>query len=224
MEVVAPRRGASTFEAPSAEVRLTSAEAGTETMRVPASLARSLMHDEPPYPATRDQVLAFIEARMAASCAERVVRLQAQRDRSSREVLDRLVREGYPPEMARGAVEQAIARRVVDDARFAEGFCRAKVRAGWGVARIERELAARGVDVADLVGWPEDFVDEGDEFERALSIARRRNVAGKNALPRLARHLASKGFSTEVSLKAARAALEEADDGEDGTDGDELDR
>ena len=223
MEVVAPRRGSTTFESPSAEVRLTSAESGTETIRVPASVARSLMRDEPPYPATRDEVRAYIEARLAAACAERVVRLQAQRDRSSREIRERLRHEGYPAKMADDVVERAIARRIVDDARFADGFCRAKVSAGWGIARIERELAARGVDVADLIGWPQEFMDGEDEFERAVSIARTRRVDGKNALPRLARYLASKGFAGDISLRAAREALAEAGESEDGAGGGDVD-
>ena len=76
--------------------------------------------------------------------------------------------------------------------------------AGWGRSRIERELERRGVarDVASEAA--EEEMGESDERERALSLASRRPLTGRNDLQRIARFLCGRGFSPGLSLDVAR--------------------
>ena len=97
----------------------------------------------------------------------RVARLVERRDYSRKEVADKLAEDGYSHSCIDRVVERACSCRLVDDARFADVFIRTKVYAGWGAARIARELARRGVDVSSVEGWPHEYLVLEDEAAAA---------------------------------------------------------
>jgi len=73
-------------------------------------------------------------------------RLLAISDRSREELVRRLVRRGYTPEVARETVDRLQARGWVDDGRLAEELARRRLSHGYGRRRVLADLAARGVD------------------------------------------------------------------------------
>ena len=75
---------------------------------------------------------------------------------------------------------------------------------------MERELARRGVDVSDIPGWPEEFFSADDERERALALASRRRLTGKNDYQKLVRFLGSRGFPASTSVSVVREVLAQA--------------
>nr|WP_239471186.1 regulatory protein RecX [Olsenella uli] len=134
--------------------------------------------------------------------------LVGRRDYSSRELTERLLRDGY----ARSVVEEIVARAVevgiVDDARYGAAFARSKALAGWGRVKIERELSRRGVEPTEVPGWPEEFLSADDERERALALASRRRLTGKNDYQKLVRFLCGRGFAIPLATSVAREVLE----------------
>ena len=162
--------------------------------------------------------LAALEARLdelMRSCAwERLQTLVKARERSAQDVRQRLEDGGYPRDVASDAVERARRCQLVDDARFAASFVRAKARAGWGRQRVARELARLGVasDVANEAMGSQ--IAGVDEATRARAAIARRRIPETNPVPKLARFLAGRGFSSDVALSVAKSYVQDMNDQE----------
>lgn len=185
-----------------AHVLLRFPEGGEEDLAVPVTVGRRLAAGR--VPGCRAEALALVRSAEEACARERVEELLGRRDYASRELAERLERDGFSADVVRERVGRAVASGLVDDARYAGAFARAKTLAGWGRLRIERELERRGVSPRDLAGWPEEFLGEGDERERALAAASRRRLTGRNDVARIARFLAGRGFAPSLALDVAR--------------------
>lgn len=175
---------------------------------------------------TEDETRAF----------EKVTRLACARERGSRELADRLVRDGFSREVAKSAVQRALDCGLIDDMRYGAVLIRTRVSQGRGRKGIEDELERAGIAASDIPGWPEEFfsVDDFDPFrvnanaedgvvgcsfgsessdeqevERALALLRRKPPRSKNIQASAYRKLVTKGYSTSVASAATRRFMEE---------------
>ena len=175
---------------------------------------------------TEDETKAF----------EKVTRLACARERGSRELIDRLVRDGFSQEVAESAVRRALDCGLIDDTRYGAVLIRTRVSQGRGRKGIEDELERAGIAASDIPGWPEEFfsVDDFDPFrvnanaeddvvgctfgsessdeqeiERALALLRRKPPRSKNVQASAYRKLVTKGYSTSVASAATRRFMEE---------------
>ena len=175
---------------------------------------------------TEDETRAF----------EKVTRLACSRERGSRELIDRLVRDGFSQEVAESAVRRALDCGLIDDTRYGAVLIRTRVSQGRGRKGIEDELERAGIAASDIPGWPEEFfsVDDFDPFrvnanaeddvvgcsfgsessdeqeiERALALLRRKPPRSKNIQVSAYRKLVTKGYSTSVASAATRRFMEE---------------
>lgn len=175
---------------------------------------------------TEDETKAF----------EKVTRLACARERGSRELVDRLVRDGFSREVAKSAVQRALDCGLIDDVRYGSVLVRTRVAQGRGRKGIEDELDRAGIAASDIPGWPEEFfsVDDFDPFrvnanaedgvvgcsfgcessdeqeiERALALLRRKPPRAKNIQASAYRKLVTKGYSTSVASVATRRFMEE---------------
>lgn len=175
---------------------------------------------------TEDETRAF----------EKVTRLACARERGSRELIDRLVRDGFSQEVAESAVRRALDCGLIDDTRYGAVLIRTRVSQGRGRKGIEDELERAGIAASDIPGWPEEFfsVDDFDPFrvnanaeddvvgytfgsessdeqeiERALALLRRKPPRSTNVQASAYRKLVTKGYSTSVASAATRRFMEE---------------
>lgn len=175
---------------------------------------------------TEDETRAF----------EKVTHLACTRERGSRELIDRLVRDGFPQEVAESAVRRALDCGLIDDTRYGAVLIRTRVAQGRGRKGIEDELERAGIAASDIPGWPEEFfsVDDFDPFrvnanaeddvvgcsfgsessdeqeiERALALLRRKPPRSKNVQASAYRKLVTKGYSASVASAATRRFMEE---------------
>ncbi len=175
---------------------------------------------------TEDETKAF----------EKVTRLACARERGSRELIDRLVRDGFSREVAESAVQRALDCGLIDDVRYGAVLVRTRVAQGRGRRGIEDELERAGIAASDIPGWPEEFFSIDDfnpfrvnanaedgvvgcsfgsessdeqEIERALALLRRKPPRSKNIRASAYRKLVTKGYSTSVASVATRRFMEE---------------
>ncbi len=175
---------------------------------------------------TEDETRAF----------EKVTRLACSRERGSRELIDRLVRDGFSQEVAESAVQRALDCGLIDDVRYGAVLVRTRVAQGRGRRGIEDELERAGIAASDIPGWPEEFFSIDDfnpfrvnanaedgvvgcsfgsessdeqEIERALALLRRKPPRSNNIRASAYRKLVTKGYSTSVASVATRRFMEE---------------
>lgn len=135
----------------------------------------------------------------------KVQRLASVRERASKEVCDRLVRDGFLREDAEVAVQRAVDCGLIDDMRFADVLIRSRLSQGKGVPGIIEELDALGINIAEVPGWPDEYVSAFPEAQtdRALQLLRRRPTRSKNIRAGAYRKLIASGYSPECSRQAS---------------------
>lgn len=212
-DVIPPKRveGYSAIR-PQGSVCIWSPEAGRKYVSVPALVARSLARKRKTgnaKPQNERELMELIAATKETAARERVCKLIERRDYASKELYDRLVQDGFERSLAHEAVDHGKDIGLVSDERFAGAYVRTKISAGWGMDRIVRELARRGIDAQSLDGWPYEFLDPDEEFKRALEVASRKHVRQPNAYAKMVRFLMGRGFCYRVATDAAKQTLEQ---------------
>jgi SOS response regulatory protein OraA/RecX len=125
---------------------------------------------------------------------EIAARALEHRDRSRRDVEERLARAGIAEDARNDALEELKRVGYVDDGRFAGARAQALANRGYGDEWIRHDLQEHGVDaeaIAEAIGA---LVPEA---ERAAGL-----VARLGSTPKTGAHLARKGFG-EDALEAA---------------------
>lgn len=137
-----------------------------------------------------------------------------RRERTIREVRDRLELKGVEPAVVEEAIGVLADEGALDDARFARLFVQDKRELEqWGAERIRRGLLARGVDrdlVTEALADARGASDEPSETEldRALDLLRRRFPAAprdRRERDRALGVLIRKGYAPELALDALTA-------------------
>lgn len=128
---------------------------------------------------------------------ELALRALQHRDRSRRDLDERLERAGIPADERSEALDRLASTGLLSDDRFAEGRARALAARSGSDESIRRDLSRHGI--------AEEVVDDvlaqlPPEVERARDAFVRRG-GGTKAL----RYLAGKGFSTESLERLAGA-------------------
>lgn len=80
-----------------------------------------------------------------AKCMASGVRLLAGRDYSVLELTNKLARR-FNSDVVAAVIHELSSQNLVDDARYAEAFCRSRVERGYGPGFILRELQQNGLD------------------------------------------------------------------------------
>ncbi len=139
------------------------------------------------------------------------LRFVARHDRTTRDVAAFLQRKGVAASRLAAVVRKLTRQGVLDDRRYArEWLARTLARRPMGRARLEAELAARGIDTAVAREAIEHACGERSETEWAEDALRRRASRGLGRHPyRDAAALRRYGFSEET-IERVLGSLEES--------------
>jgi len=107
----------------------------------------------------------------------RAMDLLARREHSRFELDRKLRQKGFPQEEIPGTLDTLVKKGLLSDQRFAEEYCRARSKRGFGPRRILCELQERGVSV-DLIEKAMADYDQQTWIEFAQSTWKKK-FAGK---------------------------------------------
>jgi len=145
---------------------------------------------------------------------EKALAFLEKRDRTKREVADRLAKAGYSGETIERTIERLREAGFVDDADYAARYLDVLVAKGGGSLRIREEMRRKGLPD----GLVRDTIEAGigDERARALAAAQKalasvpEGTDPQKAIARVSRKLISLGFSYSVIgelMPAVRSGL-----------------
>lgn len=158
--------------------------------------------------------LSEIEPRCAR---DRAVRLLTYRERSTKELGERLDEDGYQPETVTAVVGRLSAAGLLDDDRFARSLARnLTLIRRLGRNRASRELRAHGIDPLLADEALDEALSVDDESTAAGEFARSLSVKRGATRDKVAAKLLRRGYAPRLALTAAREAMGEvASDGDD---------
>lgn len=131
------------------------------------------------------------------------------RERSVKEVRNRLLDGGYSEEATQDALDRALRCGYLDDTRFADVLIRCRLQAGKGMVGIRRELASADIDCDSLEGFPDYYLDMiGDQVQAAYELLLKKPPRAKNKLQAAYAKLLRCGYSSDDASTAARRWME----------------
>ena len=131
--------------------------------------------------------------------------LLQDQDRTEKELLDKLKRAQYDPDICRAALEYVKRFGYVDDERYAENYIH-RCKGVKSARVIRQELVKRGIDSEVADSMLDEDLDDYDEEKAVLRLLKKRRYhpvsadeedhqAAARERDRQLRYLASKGFS-----------------------------
>ena len=138
----------------------------------------------------------------------------ARRERSRRELRQRLGRKGFEGDEADAALDRLADQHYQDDERFAGMLARSRAGQGYGPARIRMELKTHGLADAAI----RRMLDEAEvDWQASAANQLRRRYGGKPAADRAeqakrAQFLLRRGFAAATVRYATHAEVDEADE------------
>ena len=197
---------------PRATVAVTAADGSIEELAVPLSVgraARGRQRSGELAPTSRNELVSMLGRLQEAKARDRIAGLVNRRDYSSHELREKLLADGYWRDVVETCVTRALDAGIVNDARYADVFIHSKAYAGWGRSRIERALAQKGIEPTDVPGWPDAYLPEEGERERAYEVAAHRRFTGRDPYAKVVRFLGARGFSLGVAHAVASRLRDE---------------
>lgn len=138
---------------------------------------------------------------------EKINTLVGVRERTVKEIRDRLATCGFTPEEIDDAVVSALRVNLINEERYARAFIRGKTHSGWGRVKITARLMANGVDEETIALCADEFSSPHDEYETALAELSKRRANSRDPYATYMRRLLGRGFSYELSTRVVRDFL-----------------
>jgi len=141
-----------------------------------------------------------------------VLRLIKLRERSERELRDKLLLKGFSPKAEEAAVAHAKRSGLVDDALFARLWVAGRIRRPFGARRLRWELRRKGI-APSLIEEALSVAAGGRTEEEAVRdlvrarLTRMEGVPVLKAKERLARMLMRRGFPQETIFEVLNQEL-----------------
>ena len=150
---------------------------------------------------------------------ERALSFLEKRDRTEREVFQKLSGAGFSEEAAAAALQRLSGAGLVNDESYAERYLEALIAKGRGRLRIAAEMRRKGLKEELVRNTLEDGFPPETERTMAAEAAKRAMAEApegtdpRKAAAKVSRRLVSLGFSYEV-IGDAMGKLREEDGGE----------
>ncbi len=153
---------------------------------------------------TYDQMLL----RMAGLCAGA--------EQSAADIRSKILKKGFSAAEAEKMVSYLIANKYIDDSRYSRAYAVDKVRfSGWGRMKVRMGLRGKGMSdsiITQALGYiPENEYSEALQ-KVLLAKAKSLDLTDVKDRQKLYRHLASRGFESQLIITAMRTYMKSISD------------
>ena len=137
---------------------------------------------------------------------KKIERLVKVRDRSTHEVIQRLLKDNYEQDAISSAIDKALRCGYLDDVRFADALIRSRLRAGKGLTGIIAELKRNGINPEyDLDNFPDAYLALfPNQKDSAIALLCKKPPRAKNRLQAAYAKLIRSGYPSSLASEAAR--------------------
>ena len=151
----------------------------------------------------------LLQPEILEKCRQYAFLLLKFRLRSESEMLQRLVKKGFTPEVAESTVAFLKERRFLDDRQFARAWINSRLKRPFGFRRIKQELNAKGISEDKTRDLIEEIKNGYCEEDVVNNIAQQRfsklkGIEPEKAKKRIYSYLLRRGFSPEVIIEAIK--------------------
>lgn len=146
----------------------------------------------------------MVDLERHSKAMEKINVLVGVRERTVKEIRERLGKAGFTPEEVDDAVSSALRVNLINEERYARSFIRGKTHAGWGRYKIVQRLHAAGLDDEVIRACEDEFASKESELERAMRELSKRRANSKDPYATYMRRLVGRGFSHEVASRAVK--------------------
>ena len=147
----------------------------------------------------------------------RMAGLCAGAEQCSADIRSKILKQGFSPEDADKMLSYLQSNKYIDDSRYARAYAVDKVRfSGWGKMKVRMGLRAKGMSDA-IVSQALGYISEKEYAEALekvlLAKARSLDLADVKDRQKLYRHLASRGFESQLIISAMRSLMKKQSQG-----------
>ena len=143
----------------------------------------------------------------------RMAGLCAGAEQCAADLRSKILRQGFSADEAEGMLRYLRRNRYLDDARYARAYAADKVRfSGWGRMKVRVGLRAKGLE-DPVISQALDYISDSDYQEALRKVmsakARGLDLGDVRDRRKLYRHLASRGFESQLIISAMRRLMAE---------------
>lgn len=141
----------------------------------------------------------------------RMAGLCAGAEQCAADIRSKILKQGFSADDAEKMLKYLIANKYIDDARYSRAYAVDKVRfSGWGRMKIRMGLRAKGMSDS-IISQAMEYIPEKDYAEalEKVLLAKSRSLCLEDVKDRqkLYRHLASRGFESQLIVSAIRRLM-----------------
>ena len=127
--------------------------------------------------------------------------------RSEKEIVERLKKKKFAPEVIDQTVSFLKSKSFIDDGLFAKAWVDSRLKKPFGLNRVVRELRIKGITEEIIQGQVNCFKEDYPEKEIVFALAKERSKRFKGVEPQKARqrlygYLLRRGFSVDTVIDA----------------------
>ena len=143
--------------------------------------------------------------------------LCAGAEQCAADIRAKILKQGFTPEEADAMISYLQRNKYLDDSRYARAYAVDKVRfSGWGRMKVRMGLRAKGMGDS-IIAQALDYIPETDYKEALGKVmaakARSLDLSDVKERQKLYRHMAGRGFESQLIISAMRAMIRKGEDG-----------
>lgn len=132
------------------------------------------------------------------------------------DIRNKILKKGFSAAEAEKMVSYLIANKYIDDARFSRAYAVDKVRfSGWGSMKVRMGLRGKGMSDS-IITQALEYIPESEYAETLqkvlLAKAKTLDLSEVKERQKLYRHLASRGFESQLIITAMRNYMKSLSD------------